>query len=111
MTQHNELALQSQHTYFLKGNVAFKRTNLNYLEYKKVERMKAVFLSLLRLVSLLCQASQNVKTALTLIVKLRVKIITMKTLLHIQKLSVCFKKLTEHLAFRNNEARARFSLY
>lgn len=85
--------------------------NLNDLEYKEVERMKAVFLNLLRLVSLLCQASQNVKIALTLIVKLRVKITAMKTLQHMQNLSISFKNLTEYLAFRSNEARAKFSLY
>lgn len=47
MTQHSDSALQPQHTYFLEGNVAFKRMNLNDLEYKEVERMKAVFLNLL----------------------------------------------------------------
>lgn len=72
--------------------------------------MKAVFVSLLRLVSLPCQARQNVKVALTLVVKVRVKIIAMKTLLHMQNLSVCFKKLTEYLGFRSNKARERFSL-
>jgi len=55
MTQHSDSALQPQHTYFLKGNAAFKRINLNYLEHKEVERMKAVFLNLLRLMSLLHQ--------------------------------------------------------
>lgn len=40
MTQHSESALQPQHTYFLKGKVAFKEMNLNDLEYKEVERMK-----------------------------------------------------------------------
>lgn len=69
--------------------------------------MKAVFLNFLRLLG---QASQNVRITLTLIVKLTAKIIAMKVLLHMLNLSVCFKKLTEYLAFRSNEARTRFYL-
>lgn len=45
MMQHSDSSLQPQHTYFLKGNVAFIRMNSNDFEYKEVEKMKAVCLS------------------------------------------------------------------
>lgn len=58
--------------------------------------------------SLLFQARQNIKIASTLLLKLRAKIIAIKTLLLVWNAPVFQEQLTEYLAFSSNKAGARF---
>lgn len=109
-TWHSIMTEHSKHNIpcFLEGNVAFKRINLNDLEYKEVERIKAVFLSLLRPVSLLCKASQKCSDCLNSNSKAKSKNYSCENTPTHAKFIYTFQEGHRKFGLRSNEARARF---